>query len=70
MQKRIAEKKLRVARINRYVVVVAILWVVTSFALLFLSGSKPAHTAQPVAPAPDQQTAYSSSMTPPFTAFS
>ena len=63
MQKRIADHKLRLARINRYVVVVAILWVVTSFALLFLSGSKHADTARPVAPASDHQLAYSASIT-------
>jgi len=70
MQNRIAEHKLRIARINRYVVVVAILWVVTSFALLFLSGSRHAHTAQPVTPSADHQLAYSASLALPFAAVS
>lgn len=46
MQKRIADYKRRVARLNRYVVVVALLWLVTSFALLFVSGSRRSDTAQ------------------------
>jgi len=70
MQKRIAEHKLRLARINRYVVVVAILWVVTSFALLFLSTSRHADTARPVTPASDHQLAWSASTALPFAAVS
>jgi preprotein translocase subunit SecG len=34
-------------RLNRYVVVVVLLWLVTSFALLFLSNSGQAHAAKP-----------------------
>ncbi len=51
MQNRITEYKRRVARLNRYVAVVAILWLVTSFALIFLSGSKHDHMARPITPA-------------------
>ena len=51
MQKQITDHKRRVARLNRYVALVAILWLVASFALLFLSGSKHDHMARPMAPA-------------------
>jgi preprotein translocase subunit SecG len=50
MHKRIADHKRRVARLNRYVFVVALLWVVTSFALLLLSGSHHSNSAGPVQP--------------------
>jgi hypothetical protein len=51
MQNRITDHKRRVARLNRYVAVVAILWLVASFALLFLSGSGHERMARPIAPA-------------------
>jgi uncharacterized membrane protein SpoIIM required for sporulation len=51
MQKRIADHNRRVARLNRYVVVVALLWLVTSFALLFLSSSDRDHAESPKEPA-------------------
>ncbi len=51
MQKGIIEYKRRVARLNRYVAVVAILWLVASFALIFLSGSKHDDMARTVTPA-------------------
>lgn len=50
MHKRIADHKRRVARLNRYVFVVALLWVVTSFALILLSGSHRSNSAGPVRP--------------------
>jgi preprotein translocase subunit SecG len=53
MQKKIAEHKRRVARLNRYVMVVALLWLVTSFALLFLSGSHRSDSARPLSPVLD-----------------
>jgi hypothetical protein len=53
MHKKIADHKRRVARLNRYVFVVALLWVVTSFALLLLSGSHHSNSAGPVPPALD-----------------
>ena len=53
MHKRIADHKRRVARLNRYVFVVALLWVVTSFALLWLSGSRHSDAAGTVTPALD-----------------
>ena len=53
MHKRIADHKRRVARLNRYVFVVALLWVVTSFALILLSGSRYSHSAGPVPPVLD-----------------
>ena len=48
MPEKISDHRRRVARLNRYVLVVALLWLVTSFALLFLSQSTPANAAQPV----------------------
>jgi preprotein translocase subunit SecG len=53
MQKRIADHKRRVARLNRYVFIVALLWVVTSFALILLSGSHYSNSAGPLPPALD-----------------
>lgn len=53
MHKRIADHKRRVARLNRYVFVVALLWVVTSFALLWLSGSRHSDAAGTVTPVVD-----------------
>jgi preprotein translocase subunit SecG len=50
MQNRIADRK---RRLNRYVVVVALLWLVTSFALLFFSNSGQAHAAKPQQPDPN-----------------
>lgn len=47
IHKRIADHRRRVARLNRYVIVVALLWLVTSFALLFLSTPGSANAAQP-----------------------
>lgn len=37
IHKTIADHRRRVARLNRYVAVVALLWLVTSFAILFFS---------------------------------
>jgi preprotein translocase subunit SecG len=51
MQKRIADHRRRVARLNRYVIVVALLWLVTSVALLFLSRPQPANLAHSTSPA-------------------
>lgn len=53
MQQKIADHKRRVARLNRYVIVVAFLWLVTSFALLFLSGSRRSDSAGPLPPVLD-----------------
>jgi hypothetical protein len=53
MQKKITDHKRRVARLNRYVIVVALLWLVTSFALLFLSGSHRSDSARPLPPVLD-----------------
>ena len=39
----------KVARLNRYVCLVALLWLVTSLALLFLSTPAHAHTGHPAA---------------------
>jgi preprotein translocase subunit SecG len=46
IEKKIADHKRRVTRLNRYVAVVALLWLVTSFALIFLSTSGRAHAAK------------------------
>ena len=53
MHKKIADHKRRVARLNRYVFVVALLWVVTSFALILLSGSHRSNSAGPLPPVLD-----------------
>ncbi len=53
MQKKIADHKRRVSRLNRYVFVVALLWVVTSFALILLSRSHHSNSAGPVPAVPD-----------------
>jgi hypothetical protein len=53
MQKKIADHKRRVSRLNRYVFVVALLWVVTSFALILLSRSHHSNSAGPVPVVPD-----------------
>lgn len=50
MQKRIVDHRRRVARLNRCVVVVALLWLAASFALLFLSAPGPARVAHPTSP--------------------
>jgi hypothetical protein len=50
IQKKIADHRRRVARLNRCVLVVALLWLVASFAVLFLSSSGPAHAAKPKQP--------------------
>jgi preprotein translocase subunit SecG len=54
MQKKIADHKRRVSRLNRYVFVVALLWVVTSFALILLSRSHRSNSAGPVPPVLDR----------------
>jgi len=53
MHKKITDHKRRVARLNRYVFVVALLWVVTSFALLLLSSSRHSNAAGTVTPVVD-----------------
>jgi len=53
MHKKIADHKRRVARLNRYVFIIALLWVVTSFALILLSSSRHSDSAGPVPPVQD-----------------
>jgi preprotein translocase subunit SecG len=45
IHKRIADHRRRVARLNRYVAVVALLWLVTSVALLFFARPRRANIA-------------------------
>jgi hypothetical protein len=48
MPEKISDRRRRIARLNRYVLIVGLLWIVTSFALLFMSQSPSANAAQPV----------------------
>lgn len=52
MEKRIADRKRRLTRVNIYVIVVALLWLATSVALLVLSSPGSANAAEPPAPTP------------------
>lgn len=48
MQKKTFDRKEKIARLNRYVFVVALLWLAASLAVLLLSGSAQAQTPPPV----------------------
>ncbi|HSM88134.1 MAG TPA: hypothetical protein VLT16_18410 [Candidatus Limnocylindrales bacterium] len=48
MQKKTFDRKEKIARLNRYVFVVALLWLAASLAVLLLSGSAQAQTPQHV----------------------
>ena len=52
MEKRIAERKCHLARVNIYVVIVAVLWLATAVALLVLSNPGSANAAEPAVPVP------------------
>jgi len=44
----------KLARLNKYVAMVAFLWFIASLALLLFAGSNSAHAAQPAQPQPAQ----------------
>jgi len=45
----------KLARLNKYVAMVAFLWFIASLALLMFAGSNSAHAAQPRKPRPELQ---------------